>query len=311
MRSKYLITIYLIFLISVLLIMPRLFPISQVQSATNVQGINQYIRFGELFFFAWAITFASLYALSHLSLYFSSRPDRPFFFPFFANKYPRGKSTVYGILAIGKKPLSFGKILIFDEVENEIGYFFTDESGTFKIKLRAGNYIFQGEGFGFEGKATKPVAIKDSESLKIELNCFSKEDLFFNPQSRHLISGEKYALALASIFSPFLGWFSFSYQSSILGMLVVLAGVVLFIIFALSTNEKLIIRDRKGQRIVNKEIEISDSTGTKKHKVEPDIFGNLIVLFSPGIYKISCKGMLPRNIRVNRRTVASASIKLG
>ncbi len=305
------VVIYLVFVLCVLLILPQMFDTDSIKTAIRMAEIEQYIRYGEIVYFAASIIFSFIFLLSFMSLYYSNLPEGIFFFPFFKNKYPKGKARVSGKVKLGSQTIPFAKVLIFDEGENEIGSFYTNASGRFKLRLEKGKYIFQAEGFGFEGRATEAVKIKTNDLLDVSLECFSKEDVCINPKSYHYIIVEKYAFLLTSIFSPVLAWFAFKLQSITLALAVIIIGFTLFIVFASSHGAKLIIRNRKGARLRNRELDISDSTGRKKHKTQTDIFGNLIALFSPGIYKISSRGCLPRNVRQSTRTVGSASIKLG
>lgn len=302
---------YIAFALCVILVLPRFFNPDQVRTATRVSEIENYLKYSELVFFIVSFISGLVYLLSFMALYFSSRPEEIFFMPFFKHNYPHGSSRISGSVKIEKRNVPFAKVVIFNESENELGSFFADQNGFFNLRIKPGKYIFQAEGFGFEGKATEAIKIKRSESQEIIVECFKKEDVFVNPKSYHYLIVEKYALFLLSLVAPALSWFIWKYQSITLSLIILSIGLVLFIVFAASHGAKIIIRNRKGQRLTDRELEISDSTGTKKYKAETDVFGNLIALFSPGIYKISSAGCLPRNIRQKERTIGSASIKLG
>lgn len=310
-RIGYLFTIYTVFILTSFFVCSKFFSFQDGQSVARLAESEYYTRLSAIFFFAWTILFGLLYFSSYMALHFGSNPSRSLFIPFLAKKYPSGRSTVLGAVFLGKKKIPFAKVLIFDEAENEIGYFFANSSGDFKIKIKNGKYIFQGEGFGFEGRATKAVKASNNEKIWLELDCFSKEDIVYNPRSYHLLLIEKYAFFLSSLFAPILGWFVSYYQFSALGIIVTVLGICAFSIFIFADRGKLVIRERKGTKIRGQELEISDSTGKKKHKVETDLLGNLFILLSTGIYKISHKGSLPRNVRVRTRSIANADIKLG
>lgn len=311
MRVKTQATMYLVFCVACILTLPRLIPKPEEQSAVRLLEVENYLRYSSLFFLIWTAFFTTLYLLSFMSLNFSNYPKPSFFLPFFSKKYPKGRAILSGNVKIDRRETPFCKVIIFSDIENQIGYFYTNGRGRFKIKIRPGKYILQAEGFGFEGKATHPIIVKPGDITETELDCFSKEDIVINPKSYHNLIAEKYALLVPAIVAPILGWFLNEYYFATISLVVITTGLCLFIVFAVGKSQKLIIRNRKGTRLRNREIEITDSTGKKKYKAETDFFGNIIALFSPGIYKISAKGCLPRNLRIKNKSIANANLKLG
>lgn len=310
-KLRFQLVIYTVFFVICMIVLPRIFAIPDIQSATRLLEIEKYLRYSGLFFLIWSAIFVLLYLSSFMSLYFSSYPEFLVFWPFFSRKYPKGTAKLSGKLNIDGQTIPFGKITILNETENEIGHIHANGSGEFKIKIRPGKYFFQAEGFGFESKATKPLKLKHKDNVEIELVCFAKEDVFINPRSYHYLIIEKYAFLIPAIAAPILGWFLFEYQFGFIGFLIIVCGICQFVVFAYGKSQKLVIRNRKGLRLKSRELEIADSTGKKKYQAQTDIFGNLIAVFSPGIYKISSRGCLPRNIRVRTRSIADASLKLG
>jgi len=310
-KFRFQLIIYAVFFIVCTIVLPKIFQTPDIQNATRLLEMEKYLRYSALFFLVWSTVFVLLYFLSFLSLYFSNYPEFLFFWPFLSRKYPRGTAKLSGKLEIDGQPIPFGRIAIFNETENEIGHTHTNSIGEFKIRIRPGKYILQADGFGFEGKATQPIKLKRGDNIQIELGCFAKEDVLINPRSYHYLIVEKYAFLIPAIAAPVLGWFLFEYQFGFLGFITIVCGICLFFVFASGKSQKLVIRNRRGLRLKGRELEITDSTGKKKYKAETDIFGNLIAVFSPGIYKISSRGCLPRNVRVKTRSIADASLKLG
>lgn len=303
---------YLVFAVCIIAVMPSIYSKELALTAVRLQELERYTSYSAMVLFFLSVIAIALYALSYLAVHFGENSSEISILKLFKrDKYPRGKAVVIGKITIGLKNIPLAKIVIFDETEHEIGCAHSDLNGNFKISLPSGAYIFQTESFGIEGKASKPIFIRENETIQTELKCFYREDMLFNPRIYYRLIMEKYLLFLIAVLSPAVCYLNWIYNFKATGFLVAIIGLLLFGIFAQQKSDRLIIRDRKSKKLKNTLLQISDSTGKKTQSIRTNYFGNVFILLSPGIYKIQKKGTLGRSIRISSRTIASADIKLG
>lgn len=283
--------------------------IESMQTVTFFELIK-YLNYSSVFVFTLTLIVSLLYGSTFIALFQSPEPNTTFLKMFLFKKHLRGKARIKGLVKIKSDRVPLSKIIIFDSAENKVGHFYADINGRFQIKIKPGEYIFQAVGFGFEGEATKPIEIRADKITFLELNCFAKEDLLDNPKSRVWMFFEKYLFLALSTASLCIGVFAFFYQMNLIAVIASLSGAFSLIIFFGIDTSSLIIRDHNGKRLRDQEIEVSDATGKKSYKIKTDMFARAYLLSTPGIYKISSSGSIPRNISVTKRSIISADLKL-
>ncbi|OQA51934.1 MAG: hypothetical protein BWY43_00737 [candidate division WS2 bacterium ADurb.Bin280] len=281
----------------------------QISHSTLVQIIS-LISYTAVAMFVLMIGNSIIFALAYLSLNFSPRPSRIIFQIFSKKRLKKGKERLKIKIINNGNSVPFSDVTIFDEAENKLAVFSSNIFGVLKLRLPPGKYILQASNFGFESKATKGIEIMEGSAPTIELECFAKEDMFINPLSYRYCIFSKILYLLLSLGLILLFFFAQKYTMDLTSAFILISSFASFLIATNIKNNKIIVTDEKGVKLKQKEFTISDSTGKKKQNLYLSSAATANILVSEGIYKISAKGFMTRNLRVSKKSILQANLKL-